>query len=93
MNLEDIAEFHILFEKIHPFADGNGRVGRLLMAYQAIQNNIVPPLIKNESRDEYLKTINNKDDLHKFLKESIGKSLELISNSNVFNSYLNHNKN
>jgi Fic family protein len=79
MNLEDIAEFHILFEKIHPFADGNGRVGRLLMAYQAIQNNIVPPLIKNESRDEYLKAINNKDDLLDFLEESIKKSLELIS--------------
>ena len=79
ITLEDIAEFHILFERIHPFADGNGRVGRLLMAYQAIQNNIVPPLIKNESRDEYLKAINNKDDLYKFLKESINKSLELIS--------------
>jgi len=79
MNLEDIAEFHILFERIHPFADGNGRVGRLLMAYQAIQNNIVPPLIKNESRDEYLKAINNQDDLYKFLQESINKSLELIS--------------
>jgi len=79
MKLEDIAEFHILFERIHPFADGNGRVGRLLMAYQAIQNNIIPPLIKNESRDEYLKAINNKDDLYKFLKESINKSLELIS--------------
>lgn len=44
MSLYDIAEFHILFERIHPFADGNGRIGRLLMAYQAIQNNIVPPL-------------------------------------------------
>jgi len=78
MNLKDIAEFHILFERVHPFADGNGRVGRLLMAYQAIQNNIVPPLIKNESRDEYLKAINNKDDLLEFLEESIKKSLELI---------------
>jgi Fic family protein len=78
MNLADIAEFHILFERIHPFADGNGRVGRLLMAYQAIQNNIVPPLIKNENRDEYLKAINNKDDLLEFLEESIKKSLELI---------------
>jgi len=78
MKLADIAEFHILFERIHPFADGNGRVGRLLMAYQAIQNNIVPPLIKNESRDEYLKAINNKDNLLEFLKQSIKKSLELI---------------
>ena len=79
MSLEDISEFHILFERIHPFADGNGRVGRLLMAYQAIQNNIVPPLIKNESRDEYLKAINDKNDLYKFLQDSTDKSLELIN--------------
>jgi Fic family protein len=79
MDLADIAEFHILFERIHPFADGNGRVGRLLMSYQAIQNNIVPPLIENESRDKYLKAINNKNDLLEFLEESINKSLGLIS--------------
>ncbi len=79
MSLLDIAEFHILFERIHPFADGNGRVGRLLMAYQAIQNSIVPPLIENDHRDRYLDAINNKNRLHKFLKESIDKSLDLIS--------------
>jgi len=79
MDLKGIAQFHILFERIHPFADGNGRVGRLLMAYQAIQNNIVPPLIKNESRDEYLKAINDTNALYEFLEESIDKSLELIS--------------
>jgi len=83
MSLEEIAEFHILFERIHPFADGNGRVGRLLMAYQTIQNNIIPPLIKNESRDKYLKAINSKDELCKFLDESINKSLELISSQNL----------
>ena len=78
MSLLNISDFHIQFERIHPFADGNGRVGRLLMAYQAIQNNIVPPLIENEHRDDYLKAINDKDDLCKFLDESIKKSLELI---------------
>lgn len=78
MDLLDISEFHILFEKIHPFADGNGRIGRLIMAYQAIQNNIIPPLIENEYRDEYLQAINDKDDLCRFLDESITKSLELI---------------
>ena len=78
MSLLDISDFHIQFERIHPFADGNGRVGRLIMAYQAIQNNIVPPLIENEHRDDYLKAINDKDDLCKFLDESINKSLELI---------------
>ena len=80
MSLLDISDFHIEFEKIHPFADGNGRVGRLLMAYQAIQNNIVPPLIVNEHRDEYLTAINDKADLVLFLDESIENSLRLIKN-------------
>ncbi len=79
MSLEDIAKFHILFERIHPFADGNGRVGRLLMAYQAIQNNIVPPLIENESRSEYLKAINEKSELLIFLDKSIQNSINLLS--------------
>jgi len=79
MNLENIAEFHIYFERIHPFADGNGRVGRLLMAFQAIQNNIIPPLIKNECRKEYLQAINDKNELYEFLKKSINKSLDLIN--------------
>ncbi len=78
MTLLDIAAFHISFERIHPFADGNGRVGRLLMAYQAIQNNIVPPLIENDDREKYLDAINDKNALYHFLKENIGKSLELI---------------
>ena len=78
MSLKDIAEFHILFERIHPFADGNGRVGRLLMAYQAIQNNMIPPLIENEHRGEYLEVINDSDKLIPFLEKSIQKSLNLI---------------
>lgn len=78
MSLEDIAEFHILFERIHPFADGNGRVGRLIMSFQAIQNNIVPPLIENEYRDEYLTAINDKDELLKFIDESIQNSMALL---------------
>jgi len=78
MSLLDIAEFHILFERVDPFADGNGRVGRLIMAFQAIQNNIVPPLIENEYRDEYLTAINDKDELFKFINESIQNSMALL---------------
>ncbi len=78
MSFLDIAGFHILFERIHPFADGNGRVGRLLMAYQSIQNNMVPPLIENEHRDDYLEAINNKDELLIFLVKSVKNSMKLI---------------
>jgi len=78
MRLEDIAEFHILFERVHPFADGNGRVGRLIMAFQAIQNNIIPPLIENEHREDYLKALNDKNNLCAFLDESIKNSLNLL---------------
>ena len=79
MSLLEIAEFHILFETIHPFADGNGRVGRLIMAYQAIQNNIVPPLIQNEHRDEYLTAISDKNELFRFIDGSIENSMGLLA--------------
>ena len=48
MTLADISEFHILFERVHPFADGNGRVGRLIMTFQAIQNNIYSTKLKKQ---------------------------------------------
>jgi Fic family protein len=78
MSLLDISEFHILFEIIHPFTDGNGRVGRLIMAYQAIQNNIVPPLIENEARNKYLKALDNKTALLNFIDSSIENSMKLL---------------
>jgi len=83
LSLEKIAAFHILFKQIHPFADGNGRIGRLLMAYQAIQNSIIPPLIESERRDEYLTAINDKNDLSAFLEESIRISLRLITEQTI----------
>ena len=45
VKLEDIIEFHYRFEKIHPFQDGNGRVGRMIMFKECLKNNIVPFII------------------------------------------------
>lgn len=45
VTLEDIIEFHVRFEKIHPFQDGNGRVGRLIMFKECLKHNIVPFII------------------------------------------------
>lgn len=78
LDLNDIAAFHIDFELIHPFADGNGRVGRLLMTYQAIKNNYIPPLILNDNRLDYLESLGDKDELEKFLDLSIQNSIDLV---------------
>ena len=45
--LEDILEFHVQFERIHPFQDGNGRVGRLIMFKECLKYNIVPFIIED----------------------------------------------
>jgi len=52
-SIKDIAVFHIQFELIHPFGDGNGRVGRLIMAYQCLQTGYLPVIIENSRKAEY----------------------------------------
>ncbi len=63
ISIEDIIDFHFRFEKIHPFQDGNGRVGRLIMFKECLKNNIVPFIIEDEYKffyyrglSEYLST-------------------------------------
>lgn len=48
MSLEDIIEFHVAFEAIHPFQDGNGRVGRLILFKECLRNDIVPFIIDDD---------------------------------------------
>ena len=51
--LEDILEFHVRFERIHPFQDGNGRVGRLIMFKECLKYNIVPFIIDDDLKIFY----------------------------------------
>lgn len=53
MDLYDIADFHTSYEKIHPFYDGNGRTGRLIMLKQCLENNIVPFIINEDYKMFY----------------------------------------
>ncbi|PIE86253.1 MAG: cell filamentation protein Fic [Bacteroidia bacterium] len=49
----DIIDFHYKFEKIHPFQDGNGRVGRLILFKECLKNNIIPFIIEEEFKFFY----------------------------------------
>ena len=53
----DIAHAHEHFELIHPFGDGNGRVGRLIMAHQFIKNGMLPPMIDGHNKALYYATL------------------------------------
>lgn len=53
--IANIAKAHAEFEKIHPFADGNGRTGRLIMLAQALQAGLMPPLVVKERKYAYYK--------------------------------------
>ena len=57
--IEDIAKFHYKFEMIHPFQDGNGRIGRFIILKQCIENNIDLIAIDNEYNNEYKKALYN----------------------------------
>ena len=59
IRLKDILDFHARFEAIHPFEDGNGRVGRILMVKECLRHGIEPFIIDDKHRGEYNRGIAN----------------------------------
>lgn len=58
VTINEIIEFHAKFEKIHPFQDGNGRVGRIIMFKECLRNNIVPFIILDKYKLFYYRGLN-----------------------------------
>ena len=70
ITFDDILDFHVRFESIHPFQDGNGRVGRLIMFKECLKHNIVPFIITEELKMYYYRGIKNWKAERGFLRDT-----------------------
>jgi Fic family protein len=75
LTIEDIAEFHWRFEKIYPFQDGNGRIGRMIVLKQCIKNNLDLFYVNSDSREEYINCLSmyHRTKSHLYLSEYFKK--------------------
>ena len=67
---EDIVAFHVAFERIHPFQDGNGRVGRLILFKECLKHNIVPFIIEDNLKLFYYRGLKEWDREKGFLMDT-----------------------
>lgn len=75
--LEKIARFHLEFEHIHPFNDGNGRIGRVLMNYQLMQIGFPTVIIRDKEKNTYYDSFREYRDSHKKKSTKMEKILHL----------------
>ena len=69
-NFADILDFHVKFERIHPFQDGNGRVGRLIMFKECLKYNIVPFIIEDNLKMFYYRGLKEWDNEKGYLTDT-----------------------
>lgn len=79
VDISVLAEFHVRYESIHPFQDGNGRTGRMIIFRECLKNGIVPIVIEDSNRNEYI-------DALKYYREkkSFEKMIELFKKEQEF---------
>ncbi len=60
-NLETIAKLHSAYERLHPFQDGNGRTGRIIMFRECIKNGLCPFIVQDKNRIVYVTSLKSTD--------------------------------
>lgn len=86
VSIEDIIDFHYDFEKIHPFQDGNGRVGRLIMLKECLKHNIVPVIITEELKLYYYRGLKEYKQVKGYLIDTC------LSGQDIVKKYLDYFK-
>ena len=71
VSIEDIIDFHFNFERIHPFGDGNGHVGRTIMFKECLRNNIIPFIVLDDDRSYYLRGLKEYENDKMYLIDTI----------------------
>lgn len=81
ITINDIIDFHYKFESIHPFQDGNGRVGRLIMLKECLKYGIVPILITDEFKFFYYRGLNEYDNEKGYLIDTCLNGQDIMKKS------------
>ncbi len=79
VDISILAEFHARYESIHPFQDGNGRTGRLILFRECMKNGIVPIVIEDANRNNYLESLKEYREENK-----LDKMIELFEREQQF---------
>lgn len=83
---DEILDFHVSFEKIHPFQDGNGRVGRLVILKECLKNNIVPFIITDKIKLFYYRGLKEWEHERGYLRKTC------LSGQDIVAAYLDYFK-